>query len=90
MKYPAKSEYKRRTNVWMDITEILRGKLHTAQKPERLHEIIIETHTKPGEWVLDPFAGSGTTGLAARKLGRKFILVEADRKSFELCLRRLS
>lgn len=85
-KYPAKSEFFRRTNVWMDITEIFKGKVHTAQKPDRLHEIPIEIHTNPGEYVLDPFAGSGTTGRAARKLGRKFILVEQDRKSFELCV----
>jgi len=81
--HPAKSEYLRRTNVWMDITEILRGKTHTAQKTPRLHEIMIETHTEVGEWVLDPFAGSGTTGFAARKLGRKFILVENDPVEFE-------
>ncbi len=88
-KYPAKSEFYRRTNVWMDVTELLRGKVHTAQKPERLHEIMIETHTQAGEWVLDPFSGSGTTGLAAQKLGRKFILVEKDPESFEKGLQRL-
>jgi site-specific DNA-methyltransferase (adenine-specific) len=84
--YPAKSENFRRTNVWTDITEILHGKRHVAQKPEKLHEIMIETHTKPGEWVLDPFGGSGTTARAARKLGRKFIIVENDPNSFKLCL----
>jgi site-specific DNA-methyltransferase (adenine-specific) len=82
-KYPAKSEYLRRTSVWTDITEILRGKAHEAQKPQRLHEVPIEIHTHPGEWVLDPFAGSGTTALAARKLGRRFIVVEADPEQFD-------
>lgn len=67
-----------RSDVWEDITEILRGKLHTAQKPERLMEIPIEVHTHPGEWVFDPFAGSGTTALAAMKLGRSFIVMERD------------
>ena len=90
MKYPAKSEFLRRTNVWTDITEILRGKVHIAQKPDRLHEIMIETHTVPGEWVLDTFAGSGTTGRAARKLGRKFILIENDPIEFDKCLKLLS
>jgi len=85
-KHPAKSEFLRRTNVWMDITEMLRGKKNKAQKPEKLHEIMIEVHTKPGEWVLDCFAGSGTTGRAARKLGRKFILVEKDKTELETCL----
>lgn len=88
-KYPAKSEFYRRTNVWSDITELLRGKVHTAQKPRRCHEIPIEAHTEPGEWVFDPFAGSGTTGEAARLLGRKFILVEEDPHSYRLCLERL-
>lgn len=87
--YPAKSEYKRRTNVWTDVTELLRGKIHTAQKPDELHRIIIEAHTEPGEYVLDPFAGSGTTGRAARQTGRKFILVEKDPESFDLILANL-
>lgn len=85
-KYPAKSDFKRRTNVWTDVTEIFKGKVHIAQKPDRLHEIIIETSSVAGDWVLDPFAGSGTTGRAARKTKRKFILVENDPKSFQLCL----
>jgi len=83
MKYPAKSEFLRRSNVWDDITEIMRGKTHINQKPLRLMEIPIETHTEPGEWVLDPFAGSGTTAFAARKLGRKFVVVEEDHVEFD-------
>lgn len=88
-KYPAKSEFLRRTNVWDDVTEILRGKVHVNQKPERLMEVPIEVHTEPGEWVLDPFAGSGTTGVAARKLGRRFILVEQDPVEFDKIVERL-
>ena len=42
-KYPAKSEFLRRTNVWDDVTEILRGKVHVNQKPERLMEVPIES-----------------------------------------------
>lgn len=89
-KYPAKSEFKRRTNVWTDITELFSGKLHTAQKPERLAEVMIETHTSPGDWVLDPFSGSGSTGLAARKLGRRFVLVDSDYESYSMAIDRLS
>ena len=74
--YPAKSEFLRRTNVWTDVTELFRGKIHPAEKPSRLAEIMIETSSLPGEWVLDPFAGSGSTGVAAAKLGRLCLLVE--------------
>lgn len=88
-KYPAKSEYKRRTNVWTDITEVMRGKLHPTQKADRVIEVPIEVHTDPGEWVLDPFAGCGTTALAARRLGRNFIVIEQDEEHFEMITKRL-
>lgn len=89
-KYPAKSEYKRRTNVWSDITDM--GKKitkHPTEKPVALAKIPILTHTNPGEWVLDPFAGSGSTGVAAINTGRKFILVEQDKKYFDQMVDRL-
>ncbi len=89
LEYPAKSKYLRRTNVWTDINELFVGKVHIAQKPERLAEIMIETHTKKGDVVMDPFAGSGSTGLAARKLDRKFILIERDKGNFEMIVNRL-
>jgi DNA modification methylase len=82
-KYPAKSEYLRRTNIWDDVTEILSGKTHVNQKPVELMNIPIRIHTEPGEWVLDPFAGSGTTAHAARGLGRRFVVIEQDATNFE-------
>jgi DNA modification methylase len=88
-KYPAKSEYLRRTNVWTDITEILRGKVHEAQKPEALAKVMIEVHTKAGEWVLDPFAGSGSTALACLELGRRFAVVERGKEEFEMMCARI-
>lgn len=88
--YPAKSEFYRRTNVWTDVTEIFRGKVHETQKPSRVMEIPIEVHTSPGNYVLDPFAGSGTTAFAARKLGRKFVVVEEDNKIFDEMVLRLN
>jgi len=81
-KYPAKSEYFRRTSIWSDVTEILKGKRHTCEKPIKLAEIMILAHTLPGEWVLDPFAGSGSTGHAALKNGRRCVLVERDLETF--------
>ncbi len=75
-KYPAKSEYKRRTNVWTDVTELFKGKIHDCEKPSRLAEIMIETSSNPGDVVLDMFAGSGSTAVAAKKLGRRCVLIE--------------
>jgi len=75
-KYPAKSEYLRRTNVWTDVTEIFKGKIHPAEKPARLAEIMIETSSRSGELVLDPMAGSGSTGVAAVRLERPCLLIE--------------
>lgn len=89
-KYPAKSEFYRRTNVWNDITEIFKGKSHPTQKPPILSEIPIEIHTEEGEWVIDMFAGSGSTGAAARKLNRKFILVEKDETYFADLVRKFT
>ena len=89
LKYPAKSEYLRRTNVWTDITELFRGKIHDAQKPDRIYEVPIEIHTEKGEWVLDPFAGSFTLARACRKLGRRFAVIEKDENTFEEMVERL-
>jgi site-specific DNA-methyltransferase (adenine-specific) len=80
--YPAKSEFYRRTNVWTDITEILRGKWHPAHKAWKLYSVPIEVHTEPGEWIIDPFAGSGNIALVAMALGRKFVIVERDENFF--------
>lgn len=88
-KYPAKSEYKRRTNVWTDITEVFSGKKHKCEKPEKLAEIMIKTHTNPGDEVLDLFAGSGNTSVVASRLGRRFVAVENDDAVYKLLLERL-
>lgn len=88
-KHPAKSEFYRRSNVWTDVTEVMRGKVHPAQKAPRVIEVPIEVHTTPGEWVVDPFAGSGTTALAAIRLGRRFVVVEACPKAFETMVERI-
>ena len=53
-------------------------KAHSTQKPEALLHRIIVGSTKPGDVVLDPFFGSGTTGAVARRLGRHFIGTERD------------
>ncbi len=77
-KYPAKSKFKRRTNVWTDITEVMRGKIHPCEKPERLSEVIVRTHSNEGDLVLDLFAGSGNVSKVCKKLKRNSIAVEAN------------
>lgn len=88
-KYPAKSENYRRTNVWSDITEVLRGKRHPTEKAQRLYEVIIEVHTNPGDYVIDPFAGCGTTAVACRKLGRRFVCIDSSEEYFDKTVKRL-
>ena len=53
-------------------------KIHTTQKPLALLERIIAISSKIGDTVLDPFAGTMTTGAAAKKLGRKYIMIERN------------
>src|SRR5947209_5864244 len=53
-------------------------KLHPTQKPEALLARVILAASRPGDLVLDPFSGTGTTGAAAKRLGRQFIGIERD------------
>lgn len=62
---------------------------HPTQKPLRLVTQWVQAFTEAGETILDPFMGSGTTGVAAVSLGRKFIGVEKEQKYFDLSLRRI-
>lgn len=65
------------------------GKVHPTQKPEALlHRILVGT-TRPGEVVLDPFFGTGTTGAVARRLGRHFIGIERDTTYAAAALERI-
>jgi adenine-specific DNA-methyltransferase len=52
--------------------------LFLTPKPERLIRQVLEIATLPGDWILDCFAGSGTTGAVAQKMGRRWILVELE------------
>jgi DNA modification methylase len=56
---------------------------HSAAFPEELPSWFIRLFTKPGDVVLDPFLGSGTTAIAARKLGRQYIGMEINRQYFD-------
>lgn len=71
------------------VPNILNAK-HPTEKPAELMSIYIENSSKVGEVVLDPFMGSGTTGVAAARLGRKFIGIELDEKFYDLACERIS
>ena len=57
-------------------------KIHPTQKPVELLEYLVELFSKEGDLVLDTFAGSGSTGIAARNRNRKYTLIEKDAKMF--------
>jgi adenine-specific DNA-methyltransferase len=65
------------------------GETFLTPKPERLLKRIIELATKPGDIVLDSFAGSGTTGAVAQKMGRRWIMVELGEHCHKLIIPRL-
>jgi site-specific DNA-methyltransferase (adenine-specific) len=62
---------------------------HPYQKPEKLVERVIEASSNPGDLVLDPFVGSGTTAVVARRLGRRYLGFELDPDYVRLALKRL-
>ena len=66
-----------------------KNKLHPTQKPIELLEYLIKTYTQEGETVLDNTLGSGSTGVAALNLHRKFIGIELDEKYFEIAKERI-
>ena len=65
-------------------------RVHTTQKPLALMSKLVSLFTDPGDLVLDPFAGSGTTGRACKDLGRRCIMVEREEKYCEVIVRRLA
>lgn len=62
---------------------------HPTEKPVGLAKHFIQLHTKPGDLVIDPFMGSGTTGVAALQLGRRFIGCEIDPGYFAIAEKRI-
>ncbi len=75
------------SNFWDDISipfwSMPENTDHPTQKPEKLIAKLVLASSRPGDLVFDPFAGSGTTCVVARKLGRRYLGVEIDR---EYCL----
>lgn len=69
--------------------DILTSNLHPTQKPLALVEFLVKTYTNEGDTVLDNCMGSGTTGVACKKLNRKFIGIELDESYFEIAKNRI-
>jgi site-specific DNA-methyltransferase (adenine-specific) len=81
------------TDVWWHTIVSPTGKEKTGyatQKPLGVLERIVKVHSKPGDTVLDFFAGSGTTGEAAAKHGRRFVLVDRNADAVKIMRRRLA
>jgi site-specific DNA-methyltransferase (adenine-specific) len=81
------------SNLWTDISvpfwSMPENTDHPTQKPEKLLAKIILASTHEGDRVLDPFAGVGTTAVVAKKLGRRFLAIEAEEEYCLLALKRL-
>ena len=81
------------TDVWWHTIVSPTGKEKTGyptQKPKGILRRVIQASSKPGDLVLDFFAGSGTTGAVAAELGRKFILIDQNPESIEVITSRLN
>ncbi len=80
------------TDVWWHTIVSPTGREKTGyptQKPEAVLRRIVTASTRAGDCVLDFFAGSGTTGAVARRLGRRFVLVDCNPEAFEVMRQRL-
>ena len=82
------------SNIWTDITvpfwSMPENTEHPTQKPEKLIAKLILASSNKGDMVFDPFVGSGTTAVVAKKLGRRFLGIERERKYVALALKRLN
>lgn len=89
-------DLRREYNNHLNLTEVLEFKSnkadginHPTVKPVALIKSLITTSSRVGNTILDPFMGSGTTGVAAVQEGRKFIGIEIDEKYFDIACRRI-
>ncbi|MCU0332537.1 MAG: site-specific DNA-methyltransferase [Ignavibacteriaceae bacterium] len=81
------------SNIWNDISipfwSMPENTEHPTQKPEKLLAKLIIASTNEGDFVFDPFIGSGTTAVVAKKLGRRYVGVEVDNYYCSLAIKRL-
>jgi site-specific DNA-methyltransferase (adenine-specific) len=81
------------SNIWTDITvpfwSMPENTEHPTQKPEKLLAKIILGSSSEGDLIFDPFMGSGTSAVVAKKLSRRFVGVEIDKKYSAIAAKRL-
>jgi site-specific DNA-methyltransferase (adenine-specific) len=81
------------TDVWWHTIVSPTGKEKTGyptQKPEGVVRRIVQASSRPGDWCLDCFAGSGTLGAVARALGRRYVLIDCNPEAVAVANRRLA
>lgn len=77
------------TDIWRDIDFYKEKRVHSTQKPLKLIQRLILASSNEGDIVLDPFAGSGSTAIAALQLKRNYITIEADEAYYKEVLNRI-
>lgn len=80
----------RDVSVWRHAMRGIDTALHICAKPVELMTRLVERFTSPGDTILDPFMGSGTTGVACVNTGRKFIGIELDAEYFKIASARIA
>lgn len=81
---------KKKVIEWNGLIGKERERFHPTQKPVELMIWCIEQYSEPGQLILDPFGGSGTTALAAKNTGRRCISIEAEEKYVQVTAKRLA
>ena len=84
---------KRPSDTWWHTIVSPTGKEKTGyptQKPEGILRRIVQASSRPGDWCLDPFAGSGTLGAVAARLGRRYVLVDSNPEAVAVTRERLA
>jgi len=82
------------SNIWTDLCvpfwSMPENTPHPYQKPEKLVERVIQASSNPGDLVIDPFLGSGTSAVVAQRLDRRFLGFELEAEYLRLALKRLA
>ena len=89
-KKPQRDEGQEKFNVPQKNRPTTSKNIHPTTKPIKLMSYIITLFTREGDWVLDPFLGSGTTGIASKLINRHFVGIEREKEYFDICEERLS